>query len=156
LQITPASGAATNVSVNWGDGTTQDLGVVASARTVTHVYSNPGVYPITVSASGPDGESFSTAATATVAARPAPTITVTPTTPGTTATTFTFTVTAAANTNPRNLRVEFGDGDATELGATTTGFVTHRYTSPGTYVARVIQTDSAGGTSAASVAVTVN
>ena len=94
LTITPAAGTAPRVAVNWGDGNTEDLGVVAAARGVTHTYANPGVYSINVTATGQGGDTFSTATTVTVGARPGPTVTVTPRRHAATSP-FVFTVTPA-------------------------------------------------------------
>jgi PKD repeat protein len=154
LTITPATGTAPSVVVDWGDGSTQNLGVVAAARSVTHTYSSPGNYSINVTATGQGGDTFSTATTVVVAPRPGPTITVAPTS-GATTVTFAFTVTPPQNT-AGSIRVEFGDGDAVELGTISSATaVTHRYGAAGTYVARAIMTDSSGATTTGSVVVTV-
>jgi adhesin/invasin len=154
LTVTPAAGTAPRVVVSWGDGDTQDLGILSAARGVTHTYANPGVYSINATATG-QGDSFSTSTTVSVGARPAPTITVSPAT-GTTAQTFTFTVTPSPNTAVRNVRIDFGDGNSRDLGPITSATpVTKTYSSADTYVAQVTQTDSSGATSTGAVAVTV-
>ncbi len=48
----PSGGAAPRVSVDWGDGTNEDIGIVATVRTVTHVYADAGPYTITATANG--------------------------------------------------------------------------------------------------------
>jgi PKD repeat protein len=152
----PTGGAAPRVIIDWGDGTTQDLGTVGAARTVTHTYTASGAYTITASATS-EGESSSNAISVIVGARPSPTLTVSPSS-GTTSTTFTFTVTPAATGLPaRNVTLDFGDGSTVELGAITTATtVSHRYTSANTYTARATQTDSSGGTSSGVVIVPVS
>jgi adhesin/invasin len=53
LTVTPTVGAnntAPRVVVDWGDGTTSDLGIVAAARTASHIYAGTGVF--TISATG--------------------------------------------------------------------------------------------------------
>jgi adhesin/invasin len=158
LNITAVTGTPT-VTINWGDGNTENLGIVAGNRSVNHVYNAPAIYTITASGTGSAGDSFTTSTTHTVSARTAPTITPTPTT-GTTSTTFSFTVTPAATASGvRNVTVNFGDGGNSEdLGAISgPTVVTHRYSSAGTYVARATQTDNSGGSStgtAATVTVT--
>lgn len=47
--ITPTTGAiVSNVSINFGDGTSQDFGAVSTQRTVTHSYSTIGTKTVTV------------------------------------------------------------------------------------------------------------
>ena len=48
------------VVVDWGDGTVQDIGIVPTARSVTHSYADAGAYAITASATW-DGETRSDA-----------------------------------------------------------------------------------------------
>jgi hypothetical protein len=152
LTITPAAGTAPRITVDWGDGATDNLGVVAAPRGITHTYANPGVYSINVTAVS-QTDSFSTATTVTVGARPGPTVTVT--TNGTKSSPTVFTVTPAPNTAVRNVRIDFGDGDGQDLGAVTTASqVSHQY-QPGTYVARVTQTDISGTQTFATAVVTI-
>ena len=140
--------------ISWGDGASQSLGLVAAPRTVTHVYDQPGTYSITAEASD-NGETNTMSTVVVVAPRAAPTVTVAPTT-GTTATTFVFTVTPATTGGVRGVEIDFGDGNSLSLGAITTATVVqHKYSSAGTYVARVEQTDATGGASAGVVVVTV-
>ena len=73
LTLTPTG--SPRVIVNWGDGSTEDLGVVAATRTATHVYLSPGAYTVTATATA-DGESFSTAVPVVVSAAPAVGVTV--------------------------------------------------------------------------------
>lgn len=154
LTVTPATGTAPNVTVNWGDGSTVNLGLVAAPRTVTHVYGEPGTFTITADASD-NGEVVTTSTVAVVAARPAPTVTVNPTT-GTTATTFVVTVTPATTGGVRGVQVDFGDGTVVDLGAVTSATTaSHRFTAAGTYPIRVIQTDASGGASSSVVVVSV-
>jgi hypothetical protein len=158
LTLTLSAVAGTpRVTVDWGDGTTQDLGVVASTgRSVTHTYSSPGSYVITVTATGQAGDTFSTATSVIVAPRPAPTFTVEPTS-GTTATPFAFRVAPPTGTVAQNVRVEFGDNSAVDLGPITASTtVTHTYGSAGNYVARAIMTDVSGATTTASLTIAVS
>lgn len=96
LTVTPtiaSGGQAPRVVVNWGDGSTTDLGTVASARSTTHVYSSAGTYAVTATATA---EGTSTATTTITVSAAAP-ISVTVAGPSTTtkcsALTFTATVT---------------------------------------------------------------
>jgi hypothetical protein len=60
LTITPAEGTRPEVRIDWGDGDTQRIGVVAAARTVAHQYSSVGRFVITVTATGNRGDEFTT------------------------------------------------------------------------------------------------
>jgi hypothetical protein len=82
LTVTPVSGTSPRVVVNWGDGTTEDLGVVPAVRTAAHVYRSAGTFTITATASA-DGETFTTSAAVLVTPQPAfgIRITVSPATP---------------------------------------------------------------------------
>jgi hypothetical protein len=152
LSVTPATGTAPRVTIIWGDGEQTDLGVVSAARSVSHVYEEPGTYTITASATD-NGETSETTEVVTVAALAGLTITPSPTT-GTSDTTFTFTVVPTLTGGvPSDVTVQFGDGDSESLGAVaTTTTVTHRYDSEGTYVARAIQTNASGTQVAATAA----
>jgi PKD repeat protein len=154
VTVTPATGTAPNVVINWGDGATQSLGLVATARTVTHVYDQPGTYTVTADASE-GGDTVSTSTVVTVAARPAPTLTVNPTT-GTTSTNFVFTITPATAGGVRGVQIDFGDGSSQDLGpVTSVTTASHRFSSAGNYPVRVTQTDASGGTSSSVVVVSV-
>jgi hypothetical protein len=69
LTVTPAENTAPDVLVFWGDDSSNDLGTVTAARTVTHVYQAAGTYTITA-ISGDEDAAFRTSITVTVAPRP--------------------------------------------------------------------------------------
>jgi adhesin/invasin len=156
LTVTPTEGTAPRVVIEWGDGRSTDLGNLTGARTVTHVYEEPGTFTISANATD-SGVTNTTSTTVSITAPAGPTITPSATT-GTTATTFTFTVTPSVTGGiPSDVTVEFGDGGSQSLGAISTATtVSHRYTAAGTYVARAVQTNSQGTQSAtAASAITV-
>ena len=155
LTVTPATGTAPNVIVEWGDGTNTSLGVVSSARTVTHVYGSPGTYIITANATD-NGQTVPTSIAVAVGPRPAATVTASPTSGPAASTTFAFTITPATANGVRGITIDFGDGsEPVDLGAITTATtVTHRFGSAGSYTVRVTQTDSAGNTTTSVVVVT--
>ena len=65
-------------------------------------------------------------------------------------------ITPARGTPVVNVTVDFGDGDATSLGAITgETFVTHRYQSGGTYPVRATQSNANGSTNTATLVVIV-
>jgi hypothetical protein len=71
LTVTPtiATGGLTpQVVVAWGDGTTTNLGAVASARDVSHIYTAPGTYTITATVTAEGTSSSSTTVTIGAAA----------------------------------------------------------------------------------------
>lgn len=151
----PTGGSAPTVVVTWGDGSSTNLGLLTSARTVTHAFTAQGTYVITATATEGDTSS-STSATVNVGAPPSVVITAAAAT-GTTNTTFSFTVTPATTNGVRSVTVDFGDNtSAIELGtiasATT---VTHRFGTAGNYTVRATQVDSLGNTSTGVVVVTV-
>jgi hypothetical protein len=157
LTITPAIGAnnvAPRVTVNWGDGTTEDLGIVATVRTVSHTYATAGTFTIAATGSN-DGETSSASAAVVVTASSV-SVAVTPTSGDDATTTFVFTVTPAPNATAQRVVIDFGDGsDPRDLGAITAATtVTKRYNAAGQYTVRVTQTNTNGSTSAAVVIVT--
>lgn len=102
LTITPnvaANNPPPRVSVDWGDGTREDLGIVPAARGVTHTYTTPGFHSITVTATT-EGESFTTQQAVQVIAQPTLSVSVSAsdTTPGVGQNvTFTATVTGVSS-----------------------------------------------------------
>jgi hypothetical protein len=154
LTITPGAGTAPRVSVDWGDGTTSDLGVVAAARGATHVYKTSGGFSITATATA-DGETFTTSIAANVTVGGGVTMTVdTPSRDRSTA--FTFTVTPALGIAARSILIDFGDGSTAELGAITNPTqVSHTFTTLGSHTVRATETDINGATSTAVIVVTV-
>jgi hypothetical protein len=157
LTVTPtvaSGGAAPRVVVQWGDGTQDDLGTISSARSVAHVYSNPGNFTITVQLTA-NGETTTASTGVTVGAAPSVTVSASPTSGAFATTTFVFTITPVASANPQNVRIDFGDGTDLSLGAITTPTtVTRRYSAAGQYTVRVTQENQSGSSSAATVVVT--
>ena len=136
LTITPVAGIAPRVVINWGDGRTEDLGVVAAARNVTHVYQTSGSYAITATATG-DGDTFATSASVTVSS--AASITVSDPAPANPqpGTAVVVTITPTAGTTPRVV-VGWGDGREEDLGVVTGArSVTHSYQAAGNYLLTV-------------------
>ena len=59
LTVTPAADTAPSVVVDWGDGSSSNLGVVSAAQAATHAYTSAGSYGITATATD-NGNAFST------------------------------------------------------------------------------------------------
>jgi hypothetical protein len=155
LTITPAANTAARVTVNWGDGSTEDIGVVAAARSVTHTYSAAGFYTITATGISADGETFSNATPVTVAQQPPVQVTAQPTS-GNLATTFSFTITPTTGALISSIKINYGDGSEDNLGAISTQTVRqHTYSTTGQKTVTVTQTETNGRITIATVTVTV-
>ena len=76
LTVTPTQGTSPRVVINWGDGRSDDLGIVSSARGVVHPYDSPGSYIITASATA-GSETFTTSTAVTVNPRSPASVNVT-------------------------------------------------------------------------------
>jgi PKD domain-containing protein len=101
LTVTPTiatGGEPPRVVVTWGDGTTNDLGAVASARDVTHVYNGAGTYTISATATAEGTSSSSTTVTIGAAGPVSVNVTATSTTTFARCTPVTLTATATLPT----------------------------------------------------------
>ena len=153
LTIVPATGTAPRVTIDWGDGSQDTIGVVASSRTVNHTYAQAGAFSIRATGTF-EGDTVTSDAVAVVGALPGPTITFSPSNPFDDQDVI-FTITPAPGVTVTNVSVDFGDGGTADLGAISSPTtVRHRY-APGTYTVRVTQTNSAGASSIGSTVVTV-
>ncbi len=70
LTITPAEGTTPRVTIDWGDGSSQDIGTVAAVRSVAHTYGDDQTFAITVTATGIRGDTFTTSIIVVVAPPP--------------------------------------------------------------------------------------
>jgi hypothetical protein len=151
--------AIRDLTVNWGDGTIQDLGAVVGNATVSHVYRAPGAYTITGTVTDNSGNSVVVSTGVTVN----PTtlgITITPpTTPPGAGLPATFTIgvgTLPPGDSVRNVHIDWGDGTAQDLGAISANTtISHVYAASGSYNVTAIMTDTAGNTATVSNSVTV-
>jgi adhesin/invasin len=155
LTITPTittGNPAPQVSVDWGDGSTVQLGTVGAAVVTSHTYNAPGSYTITVHGTAL-GE---TTTSSTGVAVGASSVTVTAAAMAGNTKGFTFTITPVATANPTDVKIDFGDGSAPlDLGAITTPTTVNRiYGAAGQYTVKVTQTNANGTTSTAVVVVT--
>ena len=128
--VTPASGAnISNVHVDFGDGSSTDLGAIGAATPVPHTYNRPGNYTATASVSG-DGGSLS--ASVIIGALPV-TLSASPAT-GTVNSPVTFTVSGVASAQVDHYVFTFDDG---EIRNTTSPQTTKSFTSKGQKTIRV-------------------
>jgi PKD repeat protein len=156
----PANGAAIkDVSVNWGDGQTQDLGAITGSAVVSHVFRSAGTYTVTGTLTDASGNTFRVSTAVTVN----PTVLAVTITPPSTApsaglpASFTFAVgTLPTGDAVQNVTVDWGDGQTQALGAITGNAVaSHVYKTAGSYVVMATVTDAVGNTSSTSTPITV-
>jgi PKD repeat protein len=144
--LTPGTGITLrSAKINFGDGSSANLGSIGSATTVQHTYKKAGTFKVTVSGEDSRGEEFSTSTVVTVS-KVAPvsvTIAVTPTGTLEVQTPVTFTATVVPAVAPTSVRWSFGDGTS----ATTTGLQTsHVYGTTGRKTVKVTIETVANGT----------
>ena len=146
LTVTPATDTAPSVVVDWGDGSSSNLGIVSAARAATHAYTSAGSYGITATATD-NGNTFSTSTAVTVAPRPVfgVDIGVAPSNnPSITApVTFTATITGDTTATIVSYKWTFTDPDGTVTTVTTSGKTyTTTLTKIGTYNVELTATAS--------------
>jgi adhesin/invasin len=149
--ITPGTGAIiTNVTVDFGDGTSTDLGAITAATTVAHPFRQRGVLNVTATAT--DSEGGTGVASTQVAVAPlAVTVSFSPSSPQR-AQVVAFTATPTSGALVDRYEWDFGDGDTS---VATSNQVTHSFASAGGYVVSVRAVPFGGG-EATTQLVTVN
>lgn len=160
--VTPAAAngsAIRSVTVNWGDGSTQDLGAPTGTVTVAHTYRSAGSYNITATATDTSGNVV-TVATAVVVSATQIGLTITPpATPPSAGLPATFTFglgTLPPGDFVKDVIVDWGDGKTQDLGAiSATTTVSHVYTTADSYTVRATLHDTAGNSTTVSTSVTV-
>ena len=157
--VTAGSSAVREVSIDFGDGTSQSLGALTGSTTVTHTYSLTGTFTVVATATDSTGDVVNVATVIVVEAAAPLNVTVTSslsTVQVDVPVTFTATVTQAQSSGaPEIDRYEwdFGDGRT----AVTTGNITsHVYTSAGrkSVEVRAVEKDGRTGTGRTEVNVT--
>jgi hypothetical protein len=142
--ISVAAGAnVTNVTVEFGDGARQSLGALSGSTTLSHIYTNPGTYSASATATEATGDvtTVATAITILPAQPPGVIIQVSDTTPTPSQiVTLTANVSGATSTVIR-YEWDFGDGST----AVTTGNqITKSWAVADTYVIRVTVIQASG------------
>ena len=146
LTVTPAADTAPSVVVDWGDGSSSNLGIVSAARAATHAYTSAGSYGITATATD-NGNTFSTSTAVTVAPRPVfgVDIGVAPSNNPSVSAPVTFTATITGDTTATivSYKWTFTDPDGTVTTVTTSGKTyTTTLTKIGTYNVELTATAS--------------
>jgi PKD repeat protein len=150
-----------NVVVDFGDGSSENLGAISGATSVSHNYTQPGTYRVTATATDVDGLTGSSSIVIQVNERSSVSVSMTalpnpvsisnPVQQGLVE--FNANAQAPPGSNIQSYQWDFGDGG----GAFTTGGTTnHRYTVPGTYTARVIVRSTNGQTGVSERQIRVN
>ncbi|HEY7290552.1 MAG TPA: Ig-like domain-containing protein [Vicinamibacterales bacterium] len=151
--------AIRDLSVNWGDGSpTQDLGVVSTTSTQTHVYGTAGSYTISAVLADTLGNQVKQTAGITVIPVPGAGIQITPSPiPGkvNTATTFSIQITLPTGIAVQSLSIDYGDGGHDDLGSTQSATQQHVYTTTGTFTVTVTVLDTLGRTTTGSTRVSI-
>jgi adhesin/invasin len=154
--------AIRNVTVGWGDGQTQDLGVVTGSTSVSHTYQTDGSFLIVGTVTDSFGTVVKNSTTVAVNPKPQPAVSIVATTTNPTAGTdmvFTASVAPVAGNGTviRSVSVDFGDGTTTPLGGITGTSIAlhHVYQTGGTYTVTLTAVDSNGGVGPASTTVFV-
>jgi hypothetical protein len=137
-----------NVSVSYGDGTSDNLGSVSGSISVQHVYEDEGSYTPTVTATDSTGSNVT--ASTVIFVQP---LLVSIAAQQSTTNLKTFTLTA--NVNPSTASIAsytwtFGDGTTRTVSDPTT---THTYTTAGNKTVRVTARTSTGSTSSGTTTV---
>ena len=134
--VTPATAngsAVRNVHVDWGDGSSRDLGAITGSSIQSHVYQDDGTFTVTATVTDAMGNSQTVSTSVTVIPVGPPTIIITPSVPGTggtvnTVVTFTIQVTPPTGIIITSAAISFGDGQAQSLGGLTgTATISHPY-----------------------------
>jgi hypothetical protein len=150
--------AVRNVTVDWGDGTINELGSFTGSQNQTHVYSRDGSFLISATVTDISGSSNTTRATVVVIPVQRPTVTVTAspqniTVNGTVS--FNIQVIPPTGIGVQATTISYGDGVTENLGGATSVTRTHVYTSPGQKVVTVTVLDTAGQTTEGTTVVSV-
>jgi adhesin/invasin len=156
-----ANGAvARSVIVEWGDGSSQNLGAVSGNAVVSHVYGSPGNFTINATMTDSTGNVTTVSTTVSVIQSATPTVIVTPTPQNALVNqqvTFAINISQPSGITINSVTIDFGDGVVQSLG----GFsgiisVPHIYTTAGTRTVTVTATDSTGRTTQGTNTVGIN
>jgi PKD repeat protein len=151
--------AVRDVTVNWGDGATQDLGALTGTASVSHVYRSAGTFTVTGNVTDAFGN-VSAVSTSVTVNQTSLGLTITPPATAPSAglpAAFTIAVTAPpAGDVIRNVHIDWGDGASQDLGAISgSTTVSHVYQNAGSFPVSATLTDTVGNSSTVGSSVTV-
>jgi PKD domain/Bacterial Ig-like domain (group 1) len=142
-----------SISINFGDGSTQDLGAVSGSVSIAHVYDSSDTYTVTATGTTASGDSQSATIVIFVARRTPIGVSVSPTTADVNESTqYTVSVTPT-NTSVQSVTWDFGDSSAFTTSGTTT---THVYSTPGTKTLKVTVRSTDGNSGSGTFQIQVN
>lgn len=159
ITVSPATGGLpiTQARIDFGDGTSQQLGALSGSTSVAHVYRNDGTFTVTLTLTDAGGN-VSTQRTVVVVSAAAPigvVLAYSPPTGNVVGQVVTFTATTTLPSGVFVERYEWTFGDGTS--STTTGNVrTHVYTTPGTRKVTVRAVGTNGSTGIGETDIVVN
>jgi hypothetical protein len=158
----PPGDSVRNVHMDWGDGTSQDLGAISGTATVSHAYTTAGNFTVTATLTDTAGNTSSVSTAVTVVATATPTIvitvqSVTPSSGHPATVTFQVQVTAPSGVGIQDALITWGDGSSQDLGGLS-GTVTlqHTYTTAGSFTVTLQVKDTLGRTTQGSTSVTIS
>jgi adhesin/invasin len=140
--VTPGTGSnISNVRVDFGDGTSQNLGAISGPSTASHAYSRPGTYTPTVTANDASGDAQSLSTTVIIGSLP---ITINPSpNPGVVNSPITFTINGVGSAQVERYEWFFSEGPSPRT--TTSPQISHTFTTRGQKVIRVVVIGVGGG-----------
>ena len=150
--------AVRSLVVNWGDGTTTNLGAVTGNAVASHVYTRTGTYTVTATVTDAAGNVSSVSTAVTVIPVPRPTIRITSSpVPAkvNTQTTITIVVETPPGISVTSTTIDFGDGTSASLGGAQNASIQKVYTSTGTFTVTVTVVDTAGQTTTGTTVISV-
>lgn len=159
--ITPATATTGNpirqVTIDWGDGSTDNLGAISGATSISHIFSSGGSFTVTATATDVTGL-VGTTSTVVVLQRNVPVVTLTATpNPVAAGSSVSFGVSAqpALGAPPiQSVQVSI-NGETVFTGVAGTGTFTRVFNTAGSYTAVATATDLGGTTATASIVVEV-
>jgi PKD repeat protein len=147
------------VIVDFGDGTVRTLGSAGSSQVISHAYSRPGTYTITVTLVDAAGQRSTSSTVVTVqnaVVGVAVTASPSPATAGTPVT-VTATITNPSNIPITTVRFSFGDGtSSTQTTGGNTATTQKTYQNGGNFTITATATDAAGNEYSGTTQLTVN
>lgn len=147
-----------NVRMEWGDGSSQNLGAISGTTTVSHTYRDEGNYTITAIATEASGEQATVSTAVQVLPQQPPSVTVTSSNnnPGLNETVILTASVSGASSTIQSYQWDLGGACASQATATTTSNrVTVSWTCGGTKVITVTANQASGPAGVGQTAIVV-